>query len=98
MVQAFDALIQFERETGTLEELDKALVRVNAQASRIAARPQKKKLKSETKEVGKSGLNRSKKPNVEEENELNQPKVIKRTVTKKSDEEAAGDFHSAVGD
>ncbi|VDD88435.1 unnamed protein product [Enterobius vermicularis] len=92
---AFDALIQFERETGTLEELDKALVRVNAQASRIAARPQKKKLKSETKEVGKSGLNRSKKPNVEEENELNQPKVIKRTVTKKSDEEAAGDFHSA---
>ncbi|KAM3715688.1 Nuclear RNA-binding protein [Dirofilaria immitis] len=40
----FDALIQFEREVGTIEELDKALEKVNAQAGRISLRPQKNKM------------------------------------------------------
>lgn len=35
----FGALVQFEREEGSLEELDKALEKVNSQAKRIRARP-----------------------------------------------------------
>uniref|UniRef100_A0A915PK10 RRM domain-containing protein n=1 Tax=Setaria digitata TaxID=48799 RepID=A0A915PK10_9BILA len=45
----FDALIQFEREVGTIEELDKALEKVNAQASRISLRPQKDKAEKSIK-------------------------------------------------
>lgn len=43
----FDALIQFEREVGTLEEMDKALEKVNAQVARISKRPQKTRGDSE---------------------------------------------------
>ncbi|MCP9263905.1 Squamous cell carcinoma antigen recognized by T-cells 3-like protein [Dirofilaria immitis] len=57
----FDALIQFEREVGTIEELDKALEKVNAQAGRISLRPQKNKME-------KTGKKR-KKENEEDENE-----------------------------
>ncbi|KAL3995359.1 RNA recognition motif family protein [Acanthocheilonema viteae] len=45
----FDALIQFEREVGTIEELDKALEKVNAQAARISLRPQKNKVEKSKK-------------------------------------------------
>ncbi|CAG9534393.1 unnamed protein product [Cercopithifilaria johnstoni] len=45
----FDALIQFEREVGTIEELDKALEKVNAQAVRISLRPQKNKMEKSKK-------------------------------------------------
>ncbi|KAI1724998.1 prp18 domain-containing protein [Ditylenchus destructor] len=38
----FAALVQFEREEGTLEELDKAVEKVNAQAVRISSRQQAK--------------------------------------------------------
>ncbi|KAI1715542.1 prp18 domain-containing protein [Ditylenchus destructor] len=38
----FAALVQFEREEGTLEELDKAVEKVNAQAKRISDRQQAK--------------------------------------------------------
>lgn len=47
--QVFDALIQFEREVGTIEELDKALEKVNAQAIRISSRPQKDKMEKSKK-------------------------------------------------
>uniref|UniRef100_A0A1I7VQM3 RRM domain-containing protein n=1 Tax=Loa loa TaxID=7209 RepID=A0A1I7VQM3_LOALO len=45
----FDALIQFEREVGTIEDLDKALQKVNAQAARISLRPQKNKVEKNSK-------------------------------------------------
>ncbi|VDN26992.1 unnamed protein product [Gongylonema pulchrum] len=45
----FDALIQFEREVGTLQELDKALEKVNAQAARVSMRPQKSKPENDSK-------------------------------------------------
>ncbi|VDK82101.1 unnamed protein product [Litomosoides sigmodontis] len=45
----FDALIQFEREVGTIEELDKALEKVNAQVHRISSRPQKNKVEKSKK-------------------------------------------------
>ncbi|VDM95406.1 unnamed protein product [Thelazia callipaeda] len=39
----FEALIQFEREVGTIEELDIALAKVNSQAVRISSRGEKSK-------------------------------------------------------
>ncbi|EJW78303.1 hypothetical protein WUBG_10788, partial [Wuchereria bancrofti] len=45
----FDALIQFEREVGSIDDLDKALQKVNAQASRISSRPQKNKMEKSSK-------------------------------------------------
>uniref|UniRef100_A0A1I7WEZ9 Pre-mRNA-splicing factor 18 n=1 Tax=Heterorhabditis bacteriophora TaxID=37862 RepID=A0A1I7WEZ9_HETBA len=49
----FEYIIQFEREEGTLEQLDKALEKVNAQAIHRANRPQKQK-----DDAGKSKLQR----------------------------------------
>ncbi|KAK5964689.1 hypothetical protein GCK32_004683 [Trichostrongylus colubriformis] len=43
----FEYFIQFEREEGSLEQLDKALEKVNAQASQRASRVQTKKPKEE---------------------------------------------------
>ncbi|MFH4982198.1 hypothetical protein AB6A40_008907 [Gnathostoma spinigerum] len=40
-LMVYDALIQFEREEGTLEDLDKALVKVNSQLERLELRNQK---------------------------------------------------------
>ncbi|VIO94605.1 conserved hypothetical protein,hypothetical protein [Brugia malayi] len=45
----FDALIQFEREVGSIDDLDKALQKVNAQVSRISSRPQKNKMEKSSK-------------------------------------------------
>uniref|UniRef100_A0A0R3S7A8 RRM domain-containing protein n=1 Tax=Elaeophora elaphi TaxID=1147741 RepID=A0A0R3S7A8_9BILA len=45
----YDALIQFEREVGTIEELDRALEKVNAQVTRISSRPQKNKMENSKK-------------------------------------------------
>uniref|UniRef100_A0A0N5A7Y2 Squamous cell carcinoma antigen recognized by T-cells 3 n=1 Tax=Syphacia muris TaxID=451379 RepID=A0A0N5A7Y2_9BILA len=64
---AYDALIQFEREVGTLDELDIALVKVNAQAARIASRPQKRKEKN----LDRKGR-RSEKANQPEEKQENE--------------------------
>ncbi|PIO58992.1 hypothetical protein TELCIR_19557 [Teladorsagia circumcincta] len=44
----FEYFIQFEREEGTLEQLDKALEKVNAQALLRASRVQTQKPKEET--------------------------------------------------
>ncbi|VDM83574.1 unnamed protein product, partial [Strongylus vulgaris] len=44
----FEYFIQFEREEGTLEQLDKALEKVNAQAAHRASRQQSQKLKEES--------------------------------------------------
>lgn len=80
---AFDALIQFEREEGTLEELDKALEKVNAQAMRVAARPQKKQLDESRKKGFKGEEKKAKDPakTVEDHKavEESSTKVPKRT-------------------
>lgn len=53
--QVFDALIQFEREVGTMEELDRALEKVNSQIIRISSRPQKKKVEKSKKRKTENG-------------------------------------------
>ncbi|VDK73019.1 unnamed protein product [Onchocerca ochengi] len=66
----FDTLIQFEREVGTIEELDKALEKVNAQANRISLRPQKNKTEKSSKKRKRENDDdvevKKKKENIEE--------------------------------
>uniref|UniRef100_A0A915ANK0 RRM domain-containing protein n=1 Tax=Parascaris univalens TaxID=6257 RepID=A0A915ANK0_PARUN len=54
----YEALIQFEREVGTLKELDKALEKVNAQAARVAVRSPKKKAEHERSGRSKKEVDR----------------------------------------
>uniref|UniRef100_A0A914C1I7 RRM domain-containing protein n=1 Tax=Acrobeloides nanus TaxID=290746 RepID=A0A914C1I7_9BILA len=57
----FESFIQFEREEGTVDELDKALEKVNAQAERVRTREAEKKNKQGQKQKGGEGNERKRK-------------------------------------
>ncbi|CAJ0932801.1 unnamed protein product, partial [Mesorhabditis belari] len=61
--QIFEAIIQFEREEGTLEQLQAALDKVNTQVLQRASRPQKKE-----REENKTQKHNSNRPNTDQRN------------------------------